>query len=63
MPGTILSFSVAVGDMVKKGQVLCILEAMKMENEIVAPRDGTIAGIHSGKNSSVNAGDALVSLQ
>lgn len=63
MPGTILSFSVAVGDTVKKGQVLCILEAMKMENEIVAPRDGTIAGIHSGKNSSVNAGDALVSLQ
>ena len=40
MPGTILSINVAAGDMVKKGQVLMILEAMKMENEIMCPRDG-----------------------
>lgn len=63
MPGTILSVSVSVGDTVKKGQVLCILEAMKMENEIVAPQDGVVAGIHTSKSSSVNAGSPLVSLK
>jgi len=62
MPGTILSINVNVGDTVKKGQVLLILEAMKMENEIVAPRDGKVASINTSKGASVNAGDALVSL-
>jgi len=42
--------------------VLCILEAMKMENEIVAPQDGTVAGVHCNKGDSVNVGDLLVSL-
>ena len=63
MPGTILGIQTAVGDTVKKSQVLCILEAMKMENEIVSPRDGVIAGIHTTKGASVNAGDLLISLE
>lgn len=62
MPGTILNVNVAVGDSVKKGQILCVLEAMKMENEIVAPRDGQVAAIQASKGASVNAGDPLVSL-
>ncbi|MBP1757523.1 MAG: Pyruvate carboxylase [Firmicutes bacterium] len=63
MPGTILNIAVAAGASVKKGQVLCVLEAMKMENEIVSPRDGVVAGIHTGKGNSVQAGEPLVSLQ
>jgi len=62
MPGTILNVNVNVGDTVKKGQVLLILEAMKMENEIVAPNDGKVVSVHVSKGASVNAGDALVSL-
>lgn len=62
MPGTILKISVNTGDAVKKNQVLCVLEAMKMENEIVAPQDGVVAGLHTAKGSSVQAGDLLVSL-
>lgn len=61
MPGTILSVSAAAGQQVKHGDVLLILEAMKMENEIVAHIDGTIAAIYVQKGSSVNAGDTLVS--
>ena len=45
MPGTILAVNVKPGDSVKKGQVLVILEAMKMENEILAPQDGTVASV------------------
>ena len=63
MPGTILNIGVTVGDIVKKGQVLVILEAMKMENEIVAPSDGTVASINVASGTSVNAGDLLVSLE
>ncbi len=63
MPGTILAISVTVGDAVEKNQVLCVLEAMKMENEIVAPRAGVIASINTSKGSSVNAGDSLLSLE
>ena len=63
MPGTILSVQATVGKAVKKGDVLCILEAMKMENEIVSPRDGVVAGVSTSKGASVNAGDPLVSLQ
>ena len=62
MPGTILDIKVKVGDTVKSGDVLCILEAMKMENEIMAPQDGTVVAINTSKGSSVNNGDALVSL-
>ena len=56
MPGTILDVKVAAGAAVKAGDVLCILEAMKMENEIVAPQDGTVAGVHCNKGDSVNVG-------
>ena len=62
MPGTILDIKVDVGAAVKSGQVLCILEAMKMENEIMAPGDGTVASIHVNKGASVNAGDIIMSL-
>lgn len=62
MPGTIISVNVAVGDSIKKGQVLVVLEAMKMENEIVSPVDGTVASVNTTKGSSVNAGELLVSL-
>ena len=62
MPGNILSVNVAAGDTVKKGQVLMILEAMKMENEIVAPQDGTVASVNVNKGDTVNSGDVLVSM-
>jgi len=63
MPGTILDIRVNQGDTVNKGQVLLILEAMKMENEIVAPNDGTVASINVSKGASVNGGEVLVSLK
>lgn len=63
MPGTILDIKVGQGDAVEEGQVLLILEAMKMENEIVAPRAGKIAVVNVTSGASVNAGDPLVSLQ
>ena len=60
MPGTILAVNVQAGASVKKGQVLLILEAMKMENEIMSPRDGVVTAVLTSKGSSVNTGDALV---
>ncbi|KPU42744.1 glutaconyl-CoA decarboxylase subunit gamma [Oxobacter pfennigii] len=63
MPGTILSVNVNSGDLVSKGQVIFILEAMKMENEIMAPTAGKIAEIKVSKGSSVNAGDTLAIIQ
>ncbi len=62
MPGTILKVVASVGDKVKRGQVLVVLEAMKMENEIVAPSDGEVASINVAKGASVNAGDLLASI-
>lgn len=62
MPGTIVSIKVNAGDMVKKGDVLVILEAMKMENEIMAPQDGKVVAVNTSNGVSVNTGDALVSL-
>ena len=62
MPGTILKINVSVGDTVKKGQVLLILEAMKMENEITAPADGTVASVNVSKGTPVSAGDVMVSI-
>ena len=59
LPGNILRVDVSAGASVKKGDILCILEAMKMENEIVAPQDGTIASVSATKGSSVNTGDLL----
>lgn len=60
MPGTIVKVNVAEGDVVKKGTVLVVLEAMKMENEIMAPIDGTIAQINVAKGAAVNTGDLLL---
>ena len=60
MPGTILKVNVTQGQAVKAGTVLCVLEAMKMENEIMAPKDGTVAQVVVSKGASVNTGDALV---
>lgn len=60
MPGTILEVKAAVGDTVVRGESLLILEAMKMENEIMASRDGIIAEIHVAVGASVNSGDLLM---
>ena len=62
MPGTILEVKVKQGQQVKQGDLLVILEAMKMENEILAPQDGTVAQINVGKGASVNSGDVLAVL-
>ena len=60
MPGTILDVKVTQGQAVKTGDVLVVLEAMKMENDIVAPKDGTVAQIVTSKGASVDTGAALV---
>ena len=62
MPGTILKVNFKNGDAVKKGDVLMVLEAMKMENEIMAPADGTVAGITVSAGSAVEAGSTLCTL-
>ena len=63
MPGTILSINFAQGAAVKKGDVLMILEAMKMENEIMSPCDGTLAAIHTSKGAAVETGTLLCVIQ
>ena len=60
MPGNILKVAVSVGQTVKEGDLLCVLEAMKMENEIMAPKAGTVAQVVVSKGASVNTGDVLV---
>ena len=60
MPGTILKVNVTQGQTVKSGEVLCILEAMKMENEIMAPKDGTVTQVVVSKGSKVDTGAPLV---
>lgn len=62
MPGTVLEISVKVGDTVKSGDTLVVLEAMKMENAIVAPKDAKVVAVHVTKGQSVESGTALVSL-
>lgn len=62
MPGTILKVNVAPGQAVKKGDVLCVLEAMKMENDISAPQDGTVASVNVQKGASVQTEEVLVTL-
>ena len=62
MPGNILDVKVSVGQSVNAGDVLCILEAMKMENEICAPADGVVAGVNAVQGASVQTDDVLLSL-
>ena len=62
MPGKILSVAVSAGAAVKKGDLLCVLEAMKMQNEIYAPNDGTVSEVRVAANQSVATGDVLVVL-
>lgn len=63
LPGTILDIRAQTGAAVKKGDVLFILEAMKMESEIKAPRDGVVSQIIVAKGASVSTGDILLALQ
>ena len=63
MPGTILAINVAAGDTVKRGQVLMVLEAMKMENEIMCPCDGKVASVNTSKGASVESGTLLCVIQ
>ena len=58
--GTVLKVNVAVGDSVKKGDVLLVIEAMKLENDIVAPKDGVIKGIKVSKGQSVSSKEELL---
>ncbi len=62
MPGTLLDVKVSVGQAVKSGDVLMILEAMKMENEIMAPKDGTVTSVSATKGASVQSGDVLCTI-
>jgi acetyl-CoA/propionyl-CoA carboxylase biotin carboxyl carrier protein len=63
MQGTILSVEVSEGDEVGAGDVVCVLEAMKMENDVVAERGGTVAGVHVAEGDSVDMGDVLIVLE
>ena len=62
MPGKVVAVKSAVGQAVKKGDVILVLEAMKMENDIVAPQDGTIASINVSTGDSVESGAVLATL-
>lgn len=62
MPGTVLAVKVSPGQAVKRGEVLLILEAMKMENEITSPADGTVSQVRVQAGTTVNTGDAMVDI-
>ena len=62
MPGTILDIKVTVGQQVKEGDLVAILEAMKMENEIFASKSGSVAQIIAAKGSTVDTGDAIITI-
>ncbi len=62
MPGKILDVKASAGAAVKKGEVILLLEAMKMENEVVAPQDGTIASINVNSGDMVESGDVLATM-
>lgn len=62
MPGTILDILVSEGQTVKKGEIILILEAMKMENEIAAASDGVVSKIYTSKGATVSAGDPMLTI-
>lgn len=62
MPGTIVDVKVKVGDKVTNGTVIAVLEAMKMENDIVCDQDGTVASVNVAKGDSVETGTVVVTL-
>ena len=62
MPGTIIDVNVYVGQVIKKGDVICVLEAMKMENDIPSPQDGVVASVNVQRGSNVNANDIIITL-
>lgn len=62
MPGTILKLNVKVGDTIRANDLVCILEAMKMENEIFASEGGVVKSIEAAQGSSVNSGDVIITL-
>ncbi len=62
MPGTILKMNVKVGDTVKANDLVCVLEAMKMENEIFAKEGGVVKTVDAPQGSSVNSGDTIITL-
>ena len=62
MPGTILKMNVKVGDKIEKNALVCVLEAMKMENEIFSPEAGTVTAINAAQGATVAAGEAIVTL-
>ena len=62
MPGKILSVKASAGQTVKKGEVILVMEAMKMENDIVAPQDGTVASINVSVGDAVESGATLATL-
>ncbi|MBO7159857.1 MAG: biotin/lipoyl-binding protein [Paludibacteraceae bacterium] len=63
LPGNIVSVAVAVGDTVKRGQTVMVIESMKMENNIPAPRDGKVTAVHAAAGKSVMQGDALLDIE
>ena len=62
LPGTVLRVNVVVGDSVQKGQVLLVLEAMKMENDIIAPKEGMVTYVAAAAGATVNTGDTLITI-
>jgi glutaconyl-CoA decarboxylase len=63
LPGNIISVAVAVGDTVKRGQTILVMESMKMENNIPAPRDCKVSAVHVAAGKSVMQGDALIDIE
>ncbi|HHV78278.1 MAG TPA: biotin/lipoyl-binding protein [Firmicutes bacterium] len=63
LPGVITEYKVKAGERVKRGQVLLLLEAMKMQNEIMAPRDALVKSIDNNQGANVNTGDRLLTLE
>ena len=63
MPGTVIDIKVKVGDQVTAGDALIVIEAMKMENEIQAPKAGTVIGIHISKGQSISPDQTLIEIQ